>query len=324
MRRRPDSLRPRHGAGTPVTAAAAAALALTVGLLGTTSAAHAAATPPASTTPSATPSTSVTVRAAAFSGAARGELVLAPGEEPRVGTQVKWTVTVANTGDVPLDDVARTLVGPGVHLDPGQTLEPVSSKTLTQKQLTEGFAVLDEVAGARTPDGVSVYARVRGRLDIPRPTPTPTPTPTKTPTKSPTPTPTGSPTSRPTPTGSPTPTPTSPAPTPTTPATTPTTPAPSPTPPSPTPSPVPVTPASAPSPGASAVVAPAGQTGSTGSTGSPAKVSAATETARHRLASTGYDAATALPAAGILTALGALGMLLGRHRNRPTTARTGR
>ncbi|MCJ1684230.1 LPXTG cell wall anchor domain-containing protein [Rathayibacter sp. VKM Ac-2928] len=210
MQRRPDSLRPRRCAGTPLTVAAS--LALTVGLLGTASAAHAAVVPTASPTPTA----SVTAKGAAFSATARGELVLKPGEKPAVGTQVKWTITVTNTGDVPLDDVARTIVGPGRHLEPGEALELTSSTTLNQKQLAEGSAVFDEFTGARTPDGVSVYARVRGRLALPSPTPTPTPTPTI---PAPTPAPI-----------TPVPTPTTPAPTPTPPAPTPTTPAPTPTP----------------------------------------------------------------------------------------------
>ncbi|MCJ1687044.1 hypothetical protein [Rathayibacter sp. VKM Ac-2927] len=189
MQRRPDSLRPRRCAGTPLTVAAS--LALTVGLLGTASAAHAAVVPTASPTPTA----SVTAKGAAFSATARGELVLKPGEKPAVGTQVKWTITVTNTGDVPLDDVARTIVGPGRHLEPGEALELTSSTTLNQKQLAEGSAVFDEFTGARTPDGVSVYARVRGRLALPSPTPAPI---------------------------TPVPTPTTPAPTPTTPAPTPT------------------------------------------------------------------------------------------------------
>ncbi|MDY0914022.1 LPXTG cell wall anchor domain-containing protein [Rathayibacter festucae] len=208
MHRRPDSRRPRRCAGTPFTVAAS--LALTVGLLGTASAAHAAVVPTATPTPTA----SATAKGPAFSATARGELVLKPGEKPAVGTEVKWTITATNTGDVPLDDVARTIAGPGRHLEPGQTLELASSTTLNQKQLAEGFAVLDEFTGARTPDGVSVYARVRGRLALPSPTPTPTPT-----------------------IPAPTPAPITPAPTPTTPAPTPTTPAPTPTTPVPTPTP---------------------------------------------------------------------------------------
>jgi LPXTG-motif cell wall-anchored protein len=192
VHRRPDSLRPRRCAGTPFTVAAS--LALTVGLLGSASAAHAAVVPTATPTPTA----SATAKGAAFSATAVGELVLPPGGKPTVGTQVKWTVTVTNTGDIPLDDVARTIAGPGRHLEPGQALELTSSTTLTQKQLTEGSAVLDEFTGARTPDGVSVYTRVRGRLALPTPAPTPT-TPAPTPTSpmpaptTPTPTPTSAP-----------------------------------------------------------------------------------------------------------------------------------
>ena len=173
MHRRSDSLRRRRCAGTPFIVAAS--LALTVGLLGSATAAHAAVVPSASPTPAA----SVTVKGAAFSATARGELVLGPGEEPTVGTKVKWSITVTNTGDVPLDDVARTIAGPGRHLEPGQTLELATSTTLNQKQLTESIAVFDEFAGATTPDRVSVYARIRGRLALPTPTPTtPAPTPT--------------------------------------------------------------------------------------------------------------------------------------------------
>ncbi|QHC61564.1 LPXTG cell wall anchor domain-containing protein [Rathayibacter festucae] len=435
MHRRPDSLRPRRCAGTPFTVAAS--LALTVGLLGSASAAHAAVVPTATPTPAA----SATIKGAAFSATAVGELVLPPGEKPKVGTEVKWTITVTNTGDVPLDDVARTIAGPGLHLEPGQTLDLTSSTTLTQKQLADGTAVRDEFAGARTPDGVSVYARVRGRLALPSPTPAPAPTtpapapapitpaPAPAPTTpAPAPTPAGqgplkatargelvlapgekptvgtkvkwtiavtntgaaavvnvsskdstvfldlepgqtgelitstaltqndltngytvlddlvagtsrtgeaveaavdarlalpSPTPAPAPT-TPAPTPTPPAPTPAplppTPTPTPTTPAPTPAPappaPTPMPTPAPVSPAPEPSPGTPAPVVPA----ASGTTGSTTKSSNAAEASKNRLAETGSDATGALSAAGILTALGALGVLVGRRRRRNRSA----
>nr|WP_173288814.1 LPXTG cell wall anchor domain-containing protein [Rathayibacter sp. VKM Ac-2857] len=51
-------------------------------------------------------------------------------------------------------------------------------------------------------------------------------------------------------------------------------------------------------------------------TGSTTKSSNAAEASKNRLAETGSDAAGALSAAGILTALGALGVLVGRRRRR--------
>ncbi|MCJ1701734.1 LPXTG cell wall anchor domain-containing protein [Rathayibacter festucae] len=286
---------------------------------------------PTPTTPAPTPTTPAPVPAGqgVLTATARGELVLKPGEKPTVGTAVKWTVTFTNTGTVPLDDVAQVFGGPRLHLEPGQAGDAIRSTTLNQKQLTAGSATLDEFAGARTPDGVWVYARVRGQLALPSPTPTPTPTtpaPAPAPTTpAPTPTPTPVPTPTPTP-PAPTPVPTTPAPTPPaptpapTPTPTPPAPTPAPTPPWPTPdtpTPAPVTPAPAPSTPAAVLPAASGTTGTTGST---TKSSTAAEASKSHLARTGSDAAGALSAAGILTALGALGVLVGRRRPRNRSA----
>jgi LPXTG-motif cell wall-anchored protein len=63
--------------------------------------------------------------------------------------------------------------------------------------------------------------------------------------------------------------------------------------------------------------------GTTGTTGSTTKSPAATEASKRRLAETGSDAAGVLSAAGILTALGAIGVVIGRRRrNRPAPDRT--
>ncbi|MCJ1704180.1 LPXTG cell wall anchor domain-containing protein [Rathayibacter sp. VKM Ac-2926] len=380
---------------------------------------------PAPTTPVPTPTTPAPTptpaRGAAFSATAVGELVLPPGEKPKVGTEVKWTVTVTNTGDVPLDDVAIVLAGRGIHLEPGQGRDFVYSTTLDQKQLADGYAVSIDTLGATEPDGTEVYTPLRARLALPGATPAPTPT-------TPAPTPT-----------TPAPTPTTPAPvpagegaltatahgelllkpgekpkvgtpvqwtitvtntgdvridsilnkvigglldlqpgrsgkligtigltqtdltngyavldvpvtgknakgaeiiaplsarldfstpTPPTPTPTPTTPAPAPTP----PGPVPATPTSAPvtpAPGTPATVAPAAvvpaASGTTGSSSSTTKSPTAAETSKRRLAETGSDAAGVLSAAGILTVLGAIGVLVGRRRRRtrPATDRAG-
>ncbi|ROQ04585.1 LPXTG-motif cell wall-anchored protein/uncharacterized repeat protein (TIGR01451 family) [Rathayibacter sp. PhB93] len=192
MHRRPDSLRPRRCAGTPFTIAAS--LALTVGLLGSATAAHAAVVPTATPTPTA----SATVKGAAFTATAVGELVLAPGEKPQVGTEVKWTITFTNTGDVPLTSIAPVLVQGGVALAPGQTREVAATDTLDQNDLTNGYIDLDTIVSATKPDGAKVDTPLIARVALPSPIPAPTP-PT-------------------------------PAPTPTTPAPTPTTPAPAPTP----------------------------------------------------------------------------------------------
>ncbi|QHC61565.1 LPXTG cell wall anchor domain-containing protein [Rathayibacter festucae] len=192
MHRRPDSLRPRRCAGTPFTVAAS--LALTVGLLGSATAAHAAVVPTATPTPTA----SATVKGAAFTATAVGELVLQPGEKPKVGTVVKWTVTFTNTGDVPLTGIAPLLVQGGIALAPGQTREVAATDTLDQNDLTNGYVDLKTFVSGTTPDGAKVDADLTARLSLPGATPAPTPT--------------------------------TPAPTPTTPAPTPTTPAPAPTP----------------------------------------------------------------------------------------------
>ncbi|ROQ60439.1 LPXTG-motif cell wall-anchored protein/uncharacterized repeat protein (TIGR01451 family) [Rathayibacter sp. PhB152] len=404
---------------------------------------------PTPTTPAPTPTTPAPVPAGegALTATVRGELVLKPGEKPALGTEVKWTIIFTNTGDVPLDDVASTFAGPGLHLEPGQGREFASSTTLDERELADGYAYFDELVGGRTPDGQPVSTRVSGRLALSSPTPAPTPTPVlnplvkasahgelvllpgetakvgtevtwtitvtnigkvpvrdvtakpdgdsldlepgksgelktsttltqgdltdgfavlKTlltakspegvetttfltskltfaapvpPAPTPSPTPTSpAPTSTPTPPG-PTPTPTTPAP--------PSTPTPSPTPASPTPATptaAPVAPGPAPATGTPAAVLPAtagttgstgpmgstGSTGSAGSAGSAAKSSTATspaaaETSKRRLAETGSDAAGVLSAAGILTALGAIGVLVGRRRRRtrPATDRAG-
>ncbi|MCJ1687043.1 LPXTG cell wall anchor domain-containing protein [Rathayibacter sp. VKM Ac-2927] len=390
---------------------------------------------PTPTTPAPTPTTPAPAptpaRGASLSATARGELVLKPGETPTVGTPVRWTVTLTNTGDVPLDEVGDNLVQPGLHLEPGQAREVTWSTTLDEWELSDGFAHIAKFVAGLAPDGTVARTRVDGRIALPSPIPTPAPTPPTpsptpttpaptptTPAPSPAPTPAEDPTLRatadgevvlkrgetpkvgtpvrwtitvtntsdvrvqditaddtgdlidldpgqtgdlkltttlsqedltngytlldalitgktpagteaitlleskltfaapmpPTPTPTPTPPTPTPTPTPTPPAPTPTPPAPTPTP--TTPAPTPVVPTPTPSPSTSAAVVPV----TPGSTGSTAKVSSATDTAQRRLASTGYDAASALPAAGILTALGALGVLLGRRRRRHSTA----
>jgi LPXTG-motif cell wall-anchored protein len=200
---------------------------------------------PTPTTPAPTPTPQ---QGPSLKATALGELVLKPGERPTVGTAVKWTVTFTNTGAVPLDEVARVFGGPGLRLEPGQSGDAIKSTTLDQKQLAAGAAGLDEFVGARTPDGVWVYARVRGQLALPSPAPTPSPTtPAPAPTApAPAPAPTPTPT---TPAPTPAPTPPTPAPTPTpTPTPTPPAPTPTPTPPAPTPTPPTPTPAPAPAP----------------------------------------------------------------------------
>ncbi|TDX77278.1 LPXTG-motif cell wall-anchored protein/uncharacterized repeat protein (TIGR01451 family) [Rathayibacter sp. PhB151] len=404
---------------------------------------------PTPTTPAPTPTTPAPVPAGegALTATVRGELVLKPGEKPALGTEVKWTIIITNTGDVPLDNVATTFAGPGLHLEPGQGREFASSTTLDKKELADGYAYFDEFTGGTTPDGEAVLARVSGQFALSSPTPAPTPTPVLSPlvkasahgelvllpgetakvgtevtwtitvtnigkvpvrdvtakpdgdsldlepgksgelktsttltqgdltdgfavlktlltakspegvetttfltskltfaapvppAPTPSPTPTSpAPTSTPTPPG-PTPTPTTPAP--------PSTPTPSPTPASPTPATptaAPVAPGPAPATGTPAAVLPAtagttgstgpmgstGSTGSAGSAGAAAKSSTATspaaaETSKRRLAETGSDAAGVLSAAGILTALGAIGVLVGRRRRRtrPATDRAG-
>ncbi|MCJ1701733.1 LPXTG cell wall anchor domain-containing protein [Rathayibacter festucae] len=270
---------------------------------------------PTPTTPAPTPTTPAPVPAGqgALAATARGELLLKPGEKPKVGTQVKWTVTVVNTGDAAVVDIGNTVFGDLLDLEPGQTGELTASTQLTQTDLSNGYTVLDEPLVGTTIKGVGVTAPLSARLTFATPVPTPTPT-----TPAPTPAPT---------TPAPTPAPTTPAPTPTTPAPAPTTtPAPVPATPA-TPTSTPVAPAPAPAPGTPvtpATVMPAAS-GTTGITGSTTKSPAATEASKRRLAETGSDAAGALSAAGILTALGAIGMLVGRRRRRtrPAIDRTG-
>jgi hypothetical protein len=168
VHRRPDPLRPRRCAGTPFTVAAS--LALTVGLLGSATDAHAAAAPTVSPSPTA----STGVNTPALSATSRGELVLVPGEKPAVGTQVKWFVTVTNTGDVPLTDIARALVEVPFTLEPGQTREVTLTNTLDQKNLTNGYVDLDALVSGATPTGARVGADLLARLPLLAPAPTPT------------------------------------------------------------------------------------------------------------------------------------------------------
>ncbi|MDY0914020.1 DUF7507 domain-containing protein [Rathayibacter festucae] len=228
-------------------------------------------TPPAPS-PAPTPAEDPSLRATAD-----GEVVLKRGETPKVGTPVRWTITVTNTGDVRVQDITADDTGDLIDLDPGQTGELKLTTTLSQEDLTNGYTVLDALITGKTPAGTEAITLLESKVTFAAPMP-PTPTPTPTP---------------------PTPTPPAPTPTPTTPA------------------PTPVVPTPAPSPSTSAAVLPV-TPGSSGSSGSTAKVSSVADTAQRRLASTGYDAASALPAAGILTALGALGVLIGRRRRHRT------
>ena len=379
MHRPHESPRPRRGARIPFTVAAS--LALTAGLLCSTSAAHAAVAP---TVPPTSPA-SATATGAQLTATARGELVLAPGETPKVGTEVKWIITVTNTGSVPLDHVAEWGEAlPSDPLEPGQTREVTDSTSLLQEELREGYAVLSVFVPATTPGGRITTAPLYSRLYLPAPAPVEAPsltatargeldlTPGETPTVGTrvkwtvTVTNTGDvelydvgvegaeedevdlqpeQTSEQTlsttigqselddraavlttfaggfteaveyigvdvtgrldlPFPAPTPTPTEP------------------TPPGPTPTAPPVMPGT-PGTVVPAASATAGATGSTGSTAAGSSVSTTTsssaaETSERRLADTGSDASGLLPAAGILAALGALGVLLGRRRRNRT------
>nr|WP_254071413.1 MULTISPECIES: LPXTG cell wall anchor domain-containing protein [unclassified Rathayibacter] len=100
-------------------------------------------------------------------------------------------------------------------------------------------------------------------------------------------------------------------------ALTPATAAPAPATPTPTPgTPTPGTPTASPATAPAAPATPAAA--ASRSAGSSTGGSAAAATSGRRLADTGSDAAGALPGAGLLAALGALGVLLGRRRRNRT------
>ncbi|AZZ53789.1 hypothetical protein C1I64_18285 [Rathayibacter festucae DSM 15932] len=97
-----------------------------------------------------------------LAGRVAGSLDLAPGERPRIGTRVTWTVTVTNTGDVELQDVRLRGGKERVFLAPGETRTLTRSTTLSAHDLeTRRVSSITQVSG-RTPEGALVHLEVRG------------------------------------------------------------------------------------------------------------------------------------------------------------------
>ncbi|AZZ53121.1 DUF7507 domain-containing protein [Rathayibacter festucae] len=143
-------------------------------------------TPQQQPTPAASAATSVGVTATV-----KGVLDLEPGEKPRVGTPVKWTITLHNTTTHPID-VLKALL----HLEPGESgdvEDNLAPTTLTQADLDAGRVTYAGRYDVASGYGIQII-RAQGALDLPKSAPTPTPTPTTTPAPAPGPTTTPAPT----------------------------------------------------------------------------------------------------------------------------------
>ena len=136
------------------TGLAAAALALILGTVGTASTAAQAAeaaTPapsPAASAPAAEhPELTVTVRA---------ELVLAPGLRVSVGTPIRITYVLANTGDVPLTVSLAEHGRPDARIKAQGEYRLVSEhRTVTAEDLEAGYLRDPGVFTATTPSGAT-------------------------------------------------------------------------------------------------------------------------------------------------------------------------
>ncbi|TCL85772.1 MULTISPECIES: hypothetical protein [unclassified Rathayibacter] len=120
-------------------------------------------TPTPTSTPTPTPTHAVEHPAVpGLAGRVAGSPALAPGEKPRIGTRVTWTVTVTNTGDVELQDVRLRGGKERVFLAPGETRTLTRSTTLSAHDLeTRRVSSITQVSG-RTPEGALVHLEVRG------------------------------------------------------------------------------------------------------------------------------------------------------------------
>lgn len=132
--------------------AAGAALALILGTIGTAStaaqAAEAATPSPAASAPAAEhPELTVTVRA---------ELVLAPGLRVSVGTPIRVTYVLANTGDVPLTVSLAEHGRPDARIKAQGEYRLVSERrTVTADDLEAGYLRDPGVFTATTPSGAT-------------------------------------------------------------------------------------------------------------------------------------------------------------------------
>jgi hypothetical protein len=98
-----------------------------------------------------------------LAGRASGSPALAPGEKPRIGTRVTWTVTVTNTGDVELQDVRLRGGKERVFLAPGETRTLTRSTTLSAHDLeTRRVSSITQISGRTPEEGALVHLEVRG------------------------------------------------------------------------------------------------------------------------------------------------------------------
>ncbi|MCJ1687045.1 hypothetical protein [Rathayibacter sp. VKM Ac-2927] len=133
------------------------------------------ATPTAPTTPTAPASQAPDATAhAAQSSSIRGELLLEPDEKVTADTRVKWTVTITNTGEVPLHDVDNGHTGERVDLAVGQSKDLTATLPLGQSALANGTATLTARTSGISDTGVLVHSRATGTLTLPTTTTTPT------------------------------------------------------------------------------------------------------------------------------------------------------
>ncbi|ROS21607.1 LPXTG-motif cell wall-anchored protein [Rathayibacter sp. PhB127] len=101
-----------------------------------------------------------------LTGRIAGESVLPAGGRVQVGTPVKWTATLTNSGDVALSDVHVTDAGEHTALAVGETKDLTFYTTVTRRDIVQGFTFDTFHATGRTPSGSSVDLRLNDSLDL--------------------------------------------------------------------------------------------------------------------------------------------------------------
>ncbi|NQX16748.1 LPXTG cell wall anchor domain-containing protein [Rathayibacter sp. VKM Ac-2857] len=125
--------------------------------------------PATSTTTPTTPATPA-VTAARVTATVQGVLDLKPGEKPKVGTPVKWTITLHNNTPDAIDVLTAFL-----HLEPGESREAednIPPTTITQADLNAGHITYRSHYDIASPSGKQTI-RAEGDLRLPTNTPTP-------------------------------------------------------------------------------------------------------------------------------------------------------
>jgi LPXTG-motif cell wall-anchored protein len=101
-----------------------------------------------------------------LTGRIAGESVLPAGGRVQVGTPVKWTATLTNSGDVALSDVHVTDAGEHTTLAVGETKDLTFYSTVTRRDIVQGFTFDTFHASGLTPAGSTASLELNDSLDL--------------------------------------------------------------------------------------------------------------------------------------------------------------